>query len=131
MGTYEKDFFIHTDRNVWNYSLFTEEEVRNFQAGTNYHIYQLFGNHALHVRGTDGVYFAVWAPYATMVSVIGSFNEWHAESHQLIFRKAVRASGKGLFHTWKKEHYTNTLSSILKTNNWKKRSACQLLGAAT
>ncbi|MFT4204969.1 MAG: 1,4-alpha-glucan branching protein GlgB [Chitinophagaceae bacterium] len=87
MGTYEQDFFIHTDHNVWNYSLFTDEEVRNFQAGTNYHIYELFGNHALTVRDTPGVYFAVWAPYATVVSVIGSFNNWDKASHQLIVRK--------------------------------------------
>ncbi len=87
MSTYEKDFFIHTDQNVWNYSLFTDEEVRNFQAGTNYHIYQLFGNHTIEVNGTEGVYFAVWAPYATTVSVIGRFNDWDKVSHQLVVRK--------------------------------------------
>ncbi|WP_447641860.1 MULTISPECIES: 1,4-alpha-glucan branching protein GlgB [Chitinophagaceae] len=87
MDTYEKDHFIYTDRNVWNYSLFTDEEVRNFQAGTNYHIYDFFGNHPLKIQDTEGVYFAVWAPYATLVSVIGNFNDWNKSSHQLIVRK--------------------------------------------
>lgn len=87
MNTYEQDFFVHADQNVWNYSLFTDEEVRNFQAGTNYHIYDFFGNHALTVLETSGVYFAVWAPYATTISVIGTFNDWNKTSHQLIVRK--------------------------------------------
>lgn len=93
MSTYEQTFFIDAERSVWNYSLFTDEEVRNFQAGTNYHIYDFFGNHALTVLDKPGVYFAVWAPYASAVNVIGGFNNWDKKSHPLI----VREDGSGIW----------------------------------
>lgn len=83
---YEADHFIDTSRPVWNYSLFTEEDVRNFQNGTHYNLYRVFGNTALVVQETEGVYFAVWAPSAKWVTVIGDFNDWNKESHPLFPR---------------------------------------------
>ena len=71
---------------VWNYSLFTEEDIRNFQAGTNYRAYDLFGSHRMTVLGKEGYYFAVWAPNATQVSVIGNFNHWNTQAHILFVR---------------------------------------------
>src|SRR5690349_17967341 len=67
---YEEIHFIHADRPVWNYSLFTDEDIRNFQQGTHYSIYNFLGNKQLEVLETPGTYFAVWAPNATYVSVI-------------------------------------------------------------
>jgi len=83
---YEDVHFVDSTRPVWNYSRFTDEDIRNFQQGTHYRLYELFGSHAAEVLGTKGYYFAVWAPNATFVSVIGNFNDWNKESHPLYVR---------------------------------------------
>ena len=71
---------------VWEYSLFSEVDVRNFQAGTHYQLYHLFGNKQIDVNGICGTYFAVWAPSATAVFVTGNFNGWNESSHPLHVR---------------------------------------------
>ena len=83
---YEEIYFVDSKQSVWNYSLFTEEEIRNFQNGTHYSLYKVFGNKQITVLDTPGTYFAVWAPNATFVSVRGYFNEWNKESHPLRVR---------------------------------------------
>src|ERR1700761_7850353 len=83
---YEELHFVDSTKPVWNYSLFTEEDIRNFQQGTHYRLYQLFGSHRVSVLGVEGYYFAVWAPNATAVSVIGNFNDWTPETHPLFVR---------------------------------------------
>jgi 1,4-alpha-glucan branching enzyme len=83
---YEDVHFVDASKPVWNYSLFTDEDIRNFQAGTNYRCYELFGSHRETVLGRQGYYFAVWAPNATAVSVIGNFNDWQPEQHPLFVR---------------------------------------------
>ncbi|HQD11047.1 MAG TPA: 1,4-alpha-glucan branching protein GlgB, partial [Flavihumibacter sp.] len=82
-STYEQDNFIDTSRNVWNYSILTEEDIRNFQAGTNYRIYQKMGSHSIQVMERWGMYFAVWAPNAAQVSVKGNFNDWQNNEYAL------------------------------------------------
>ena len=47
-----------------------------FGQGTHYEIYKKLGAHRVKMKGKEGVYFAVWAPHAKRVSVIGEFNEW-------------------------------------------------------
>lgn len=91
--TYEQQFFIDTQKPVWNYSLLSDEAVKNFQAGTNYSMYKLLGNKQIKVLETWGTYFAVWAPNATQVSVTGYFNEWNKQSHILL----VRHDGSGIW----------------------------------
>ena len=71
---------------VWEYSLFSEADVRNFQAGTHYQLYKVFGNKQIEVNGSAGTYFAVWAPSATAVFVTGNFNGWNEMSHPLHVR---------------------------------------------
>ncbi|MFX4887683.1 hypothetical protein ABTB91_19805, partial [Acinetobacter baumannii] len=83
---YEEIHFVDTSQPVWNYSLFTEEIIRNFQNGTNYNLYEYFGNKQIEVLGTWGTYFAVWAPNATYISVTGYFNNWDKTSHPLKVR---------------------------------------------
>lgn len=68
---------------VGYYSLFTEEDVYLFREGRHYRLYEKFGSHSVEVGGKSGVYFAVWAPNAKAVSVIGNFNGWHSEAHHL------------------------------------------------
>src|ERR1700761_8243722 len=86
VARYEEIHFVDSTRPVWNYSLFTDEDIRNFQAGTHYRIYELLGSHKVTVLGTEGYYFAVWAPNATAVSVIGNFNAWAPEAFPLFVR---------------------------------------------
>lgn len=47
-----------------------------FGEGTHYEIYKKLGAHVVMLEGITGVYFAVWAPHAKQVSVIGEFNDW-------------------------------------------------------
>ena len=83
---YEELHFIDSRQKVWNYSLFTEEIITNFQHGTLYNAYHYFGNKQLTVLNTEGTYFAVWAPNATAVSVVGNFNDWQPGEHPLFVR---------------------------------------------
>jgi 1,4-alpha-glucan branching enzyme len=83
---YEEIHFVDSTKAVWNYSLFDEEAIGNFQNGTHYRLYELFGAHQMDVLGKSGFYFAVWAPNATYVSVIGNFNDWNPDSHPLFVR---------------------------------------------
>ena len=55
---------------------FTELDQYLFGEGTNYDIYKKLGAHPMTVRKKDGFYFAVWAPNARSVSVVGDFNNW-------------------------------------------------------
>jgi 1,4-alpha-glucan branching enzyme len=71
-----------TDR-VWHCSLINDEDVLNFQNGTNYRMYQHFGSHSMKVKDVWGVCFSVWAPNATAVSVMGNFNDWRPEEYAL------------------------------------------------
>ena len=87
MPKYEDVHFVDTKQAVWNYSLFTDEDVHNFQNGTHYSLYTLFGNKQIEVSGKKGTYFAVWAPNATAVYVKGNFNDWNNESHLLKVRQ--------------------------------------------
>ena len=83
---YEEIHFVDSTKPVWNYSRFSDEDIRNFQHGTLYRAYDLFGSHETEVLGKQGYYFAVWAPNATYISVIGEFNNWDPHAHPLFVR---------------------------------------------
>ncbi|MET0635203.1 MAG: 1,4-alpha-glucan branching protein GlgB [Chitinophagaceae bacterium] len=83
---YEDSHFIDTQKAVWNYSMLNDEDVRNFQQGTYYSIYKKFGAHSIQVNSVWGMYFCVWAPNATRISVIGHFNKWVPHLHPLVAR---------------------------------------------
>ena len=83
---YEEQQFIDTSKTVWNYSLFTDEVIKNFQEGTLYNAYAFFGNQQITVLGKSGTYFAVWAPNATELSIVGNFNDWKENKHPLYVR---------------------------------------------
>ena len=51
-----------------------------FGQGNHYEIYQKMGAHKVIVDGQEGVYFAVWAPNARRVAVVGDFNDWDFEA---------------------------------------------------
>ena len=75
------------------YSLFTEFDINLFKAGKHYRLYEKFGSHIIEVDGVKGTYFAVWAPSAKNVSVVGDFNFWLEGDHQL----NVRWDGSGIW----------------------------------
>ena len=59
----------------------TEMDRYLFGQGTHYEIYKLMGAHPTKQKGKDGVYFAVWAPRAQEVAVVGDFNGWNPEKN--------------------------------------------------
>jgi 1,4-alpha-glucan branching enzyme len=63
--------------------LLTEYDQYLFAEGTHHRIYEKLGAHLATVEGVSGVYFAVWAPNARNVSVIGDFNFWDGRKHQM------------------------------------------------
>ena len=71
---------------VLPHSLFTDHDIYLFREGKHYQLYDKFGSHNAEVNGEKGVYFAVWAPFAKKVSVIGDFNNWNPETHHLFPR---------------------------------------------
>lgn len=68
------------------HSLFTEFDIELFKSGTHYRLYEKLGSHLTEVDGERGTYFAVWAPSAKSVSVVGDFNYWMEGEHQLNVR---------------------------------------------
>ena len=79
--------------NTKAFSLFTDFDINLFKAGKHYRLYEKFGSHIVNVDGEEGTYFAVWAPSAKNVSVVGDFNFWLAGEHQL----NVRWDGSGIW----------------------------------
>ena len=78
---------------VTPYSLFTEFDISLFKAGKHYRLYDKMGSHITSVKGIEGTYFAVWAPGAKKVSVVGDFNFWKDGEYELM----VRWDGSGIW----------------------------------
>lgn len=58
--------------------IISRDDCYLFGKGTHYNIYQKLGSHACTINGTSGMYFAVWAPHAISVHLVGDFNHWDA-----------------------------------------------------
>jgi len=61
----------------------TRDDCYLFGNGTHYKIYEKLGAHQVKMDGKKGTYFAVWAPNAVTVSVIGEFNDWSGFNHNM------------------------------------------------
>lgn len=61
----------------------TEVDMYLYGQGTHYNIYEKLGAHKMTINGVEGVHFAVWAPNARRVSVVGQFNSWDGRVHQM------------------------------------------------
>lgn len=59
----------------------SEYAIYLFNQGDNYRSYQMLGSHLVNFQGENGVSFAVWAPHAKSVSVVGDFNHWDGTVH--------------------------------------------------
>jgi len=60
-----------------------EMDIYLFNEGTHYDVHKKLGAHVKHVGDVPGVHFAVWAPSAQRVSVVGDFNNWDGRVHQM------------------------------------------------
>lgn len=67
-------------------SLLTDQDLYLFNEGRHTRLYRHLGAHVVDTPAGRGTYFAVWAPNAAQVSVMGSFNEWDPEAHRLSAR---------------------------------------------
>ncbi|MEY8326527.1 1,4-alpha-glucan branching protein GlgB [Lachnospiraceae bacterium 54-11] len=61
----------------------TQNDVEKFNAGIHYTIYEKLGAHVMTSGKVHGTHFAVWAPNAVRVSVVGDFNHWDGRMHQM------------------------------------------------
>ncbi len=66
-----------------HFSLLTDFDVQLFGVGKHYRLYEKLGSHVIEQNGEKGVFFAVWAPNALKVSVVGNFNNWNPLSHRM------------------------------------------------
>jgi 1,4-alpha-glucan branching enzyme len=66
-----------------DFSLLTDHDLYLFNEGSHFRLYEKLGAHHVSFEGAEGTYFAVWAPDAYGVYVIGSFNDWKKETHAL------------------------------------------------
>ncbi len=61
----------------------TEVDRYLFGQGTHYEIYEKLGAHPKTYKNQDGMYFAVWAPHAAQVSLVGDFNGWNPDANPM------------------------------------------------
>ncbi|GAB4162557.1 MAG: 1,4-alpha-glucan branching protein GlgB [Winogradskyella sp.] len=101
------------------HSLFTEFDINLFKSGKHYRLYEKFGSHIITLDGVEGTYFAVWAPSAKSVSVIGDFNFWLEGDHKLnvrwdesgIWEGFIPGVGKGNLYKYKIHSHHNDIKT--------------------
>ncbi|HET9486166.1 MAG TPA: 1,4-alpha-glucan branching protein GlgB [Chryseosolibacter sp.] len=88
----DKDKFIHN-----SFSLFTDYDIHLFRSGKHFKLYEKMGAHVVTHGNVEGTYFAVWAPNAKSISVIGNFNHWSKGKHILYARWDGSGIWEGFF----------------------------------
>jgi 1,4-alpha-glucan branching enzyme len=78
---------------IYDVSIITDHDVYLFKEGNHFNLYDKLGSHLMTVDGVEGTHFAVWAPNAEQVTVMGDFNSWDKDSHPL----GVRYDGSGIW----------------------------------
>lgn len=81
--TYEQNNIVETEDPYCFEPQITEFDRYLFAKGKHYDIYEKLGSHPMTINGVKGTYFAVWAPNARRVSVVGDFNLWDGRMHQM------------------------------------------------
>jgi len=66
-----------------DFTLLTPEDLYLFNEGSHLSLYEKLGAHPVTAAGSDGVFFAVFAPNASRVAVVGEFNGWSPDAHPL------------------------------------------------
>ena len=67
-------------------TLLSDDDLHLFNEGTHWRLFDKLGAHPLTADGVSGTYFAVWAPNAVSVTVMGDFNSWNKDRHALVQR---------------------------------------------
>jgi 1,4-alpha-glucan branching enzyme len=96
-------------KQVEPFSLLTEFDIYLFKGGQHHRLYQKMGSHPIEHQKVQGTYFSVWAPNAASVEVIGEFNYWSGQDHQLfprwdesgIWEGFIPHIGKGTLYKYK------------------------------
>ena len=85
----------------------TDDDIYLFNEGSHFRLHEKLGARLVKQDGNAGTYFAVWAPNADFVSVIGEFNEWNKGSHRLhprgqsgIWEGFIPTIGKGTLYKY-------------------------------
>jgi 1,4-alpha-glucan branching enzyme len=66
-----------------DFTLLSDHDIYLFNEGSHFRLYEKLGAHTARINNVEGTYFAVWAPDAERVSVLGNFNKWNDSSHLL------------------------------------------------
>ena len=74
---------VHTPGVTHDFTLLSDYDVYLFNEGAHNRLYEKLGAHAITHHGKRGVAFAVWAPNARNVSVVGNFNAWNNREHRM------------------------------------------------
>ena len=82
----EPEYVAHNENIQVIPSIFSDFDLYLFGQGQHYHIYEKMGAHLRTVQGMTGVNFAVWAPHARNISVIGNFNNWQRGANPMHLR---------------------------------------------
>ena len=83
--TYDNDM-VQELEDIYRFTpqVFTKADLEAFGKGIHYTIYEKMGAHPMTIDGVEGTYFAVWAPNAERVSVVGDFNMWDGRRNPMI-----------------------------------------------
>ena len=88
-------------------TLLTDYDLHLFNEGKHNRLYEKFGAHVTEVDGKKGTYFAVWAPDAERISVVGDFNGWNSDSHPMnprgssgVWEAFIHDLGKGAVYKY-------------------------------
>lgn len=83
IAKYDREHIVEYKECYGYEPIIKEEDIRKFEAGIHYEVYRMLGAHVMKADGVKGVHFAVWAPNAKRVSVVGDFNGWDGRIHQM------------------------------------------------
>ncbi len=88
-------------------TLLTDDDIYYFNEGTHYRLYEKLGSKPIIMDGVKGTYFAVWAPNAVSIHIVGDFNDWNRESHPMtpkgssgIWETFIPGVGKGTIYKY-------------------------------
>ncbi|MDB5973005.1 MAG: alpha,4-glucan:alpha,4-glucan 6-glycosyltransferase [Hydrocarboniphaga sp.] len=101
-GTLPRDYRLHWqdaggawhsghDAYAFDEPLIADFDLHLFGEGRHWHVHKMLGAHPLSIDGVAGVRFAVWAPHALAISVVGDFNAWDGRIH------LMRGHGSGVW----------------------------------
>jgi len=70
-------------KNAPGITFLSDDDLHLFNEGSHFHLYDKLGSRKAECDGVEGIYFAVWAPNAESVHVMGDFNQWSQSEHPL------------------------------------------------